>query len=627
MSESRRAEIAAKRERLAELRRAREERAERERTGAREHRPDIHALVAELVGEGQGKGDVNAQAQAAPTQAAPAEAPPAEAPPAEAPPTQPPPAEAPPTQAPPTQAPPAEAPPAPAPVQGQAQAPPAPAPPPEKVLYTKEVQTEPEAPEEAHEAPPAPAPAPEEAPVPAPSSPTPAPAPPSPSTYTAFLSQSTRIVERALDEPYDILTDYTHVPAAGARDESALRHAATLHTAALDGRAVAALDWSTKHPELLVAGYTRARTPLAADDYDGIAAVWNVHAPQRPEFTFRAPTDVLAVLASPFHPHLFVGGTYSGQVLLWDTRHRGTPVQRSPLAFAPGAAQGHAAPVYSLALPGTASAHELVSASTDGTVCTWALDMLGRPLDVLTLTNPQHPRSPDVSIAALGVLPHDTQRMCIGTTEGNIFAAQRTDRAGARAGLALDHVYVGHSAPVTRVAFHPAGAHAPLDLGDLFLSSSMDWSSALWRVGGGASSTPAPFHYPHADARIATSTRTNPLAFRAGTAAWTPHAPLARFESELDYVMDVQWHPTHPALFAHVDAAGRLDVYNLARGAERPALRTQLPTGLNRVSWERADLPTRIASGAFDGCIHIHQLAEGVVRAQEGDWKAMGRWL
>ena len=36
-----------------------------------------------------------------------------------------------------------------------------------------------------------------------------------------------------------------------------------------------------------------------------------------------------------FHPNLLVGGTYSGQIILWDNRsHRRTPVQRSPLSAA-----------------------------------------------------------------------------------------------------------------------------------------------------------------------------------------------------------------------------------------------------------------------------------------------------
>ncbi len=81
-----------------------------------------------------------------------------------------------------------------------------------------------------------------------------------------------------------------------------------------------------------------------------------------------------AALFSKFHPNLIVGGTYSGQILLWDTRAKSLPVLKSPLSAA-----GHTHPIYAMTMIGTQNAHNLVSASTDGTVCTWQLDMLAQP--------------------------------------------------------------------------------------------------------------------------------------------------------------------------------------------------------------------------------------------------------
>jgi dynein intermediate chain len=83
---------------------------------------------------------------------------------------------------------------------------------------------------------------------------------------------------------------------------------------------------------------------------------------------------VTAALFSKFHPNLIVGGTYSGQILLWDTRAKSLPVLKSPLSAA-----GHTHPIYAMTMIGTQNAHNLVSASTDGTVCTWQLDMLAQP--------------------------------------------------------------------------------------------------------------------------------------------------------------------------------------------------------------------------------------------------------
>lgn len=345
-------------------------------------------------------------------------------------------------------------------------------------------------------------------------------------------------------------------------------------------------------------------------------------------------TDVTSVRASPFHPTLFAGGTYSGQIVLWDMRQRGLPVQRTPLSFSSGAGSGHCAPVYALRIVGNAQAHHLVSASTDGLVCTWAMDMLAKPHESLMLSNPLHPRSAEVGLATLDIPSDDATRFLLGTEEGNVYGATRYDRAGAAAGLDPSFVYVGHAAPVTHLACHPTprGRAAPVDFSHLFLTSSMDWSTALWRTADrsvhGAPSSNG-YHYPHANPRIATSTRTNPLAFRSSAgnhAPWTAVQPLCRFESQQDYVMDVHWHPQHPALFAQCDVAGRLELYNLNASCERALLSATVPgaRGINRIAWERREPAIRLAAGAMDGRVHLYEVPESIATPRgDHEWTEM----
>jgi dynein intermediate chain len=85
-------------------------------------------------------------------------------------------------------------------------------------------------------------------------------------------------------------------------------------------------------------------------------------------------SDVLSVTFSPFHPTLVFGGSYSGQVLLWDTRAKHSPVLKSPLSTA-----GHTYPIYAMKMVGTQNANNLISSSTDGLVCSWLADMLAQP--------------------------------------------------------------------------------------------------------------------------------------------------------------------------------------------------------------------------------------------------------
>ncbi len=85
-------------------------------------------------------------------------------------------------------------------------------------------------------------------------------------------------------------------------------------------------------------------------------------------------SDVLSVSFSPFNPNLVFGGTYSGQILLWDTRSKHLPVLKTPLSAA-----GHTHPVYAMQIVGTQNAHNLITSSTDGLVCSWLVDMLAQP--------------------------------------------------------------------------------------------------------------------------------------------------------------------------------------------------------------------------------------------------------
>ena len=119
------------------------------------------------------------------------------------------------------------------------------------------------------------------------------------------------------------------------------------------------------------------------------------------------------------------------------------------------------------------------------------------------------------------------------------------------------------------VHFHPLVG--PVDFSDLFLSCSVDWTVKLWR----AKSLAKP------------STAVNQVA------------PLYSFDEADDYVYDVKWHPTHPALFGTVDGAGRFDLWNLNHDTEVRLGRW--PHGVCSRSWLTG---VYLGGGAGAGCFH-----------------------
>lgn len=335
-------------------------------------------------------------------------------------------------------------------------------------------------------------------------------------------------------------------------------------------------------------------------------------------------TDVLSVTFSPFHPNLVIGGTYSGQILIWDTRARSLPVLKTPLSAA-----GHTHPVYALQLVGTQNAHNLVTASTDGTVCSWMLDMLARPQETLELLNTLHPKTDEVSVTTIAFPDQETTTFWVGTEEGTVYQAGRYDRAGAKAGLNLQDVFKRHTGPVTGLHFHPLAG--PVDFSDLFLSSSMDWTCRLWRSKKTPSSSSTSAATTIGGVGIGSSTSGTGASGSGGTAgssAMGQHqsrviAPVLSFDEASDYVYDVRWHPLHPALFAQVDGSGRLELYNLNVDTERPIISTLVGAGraLNKVGWDRKE-GRKIAMGGAEGKVYVYDVGTLAVPAED-EWFAM----
>ena len=425
--------------------------------------------------------------------------------------------------------------------------------------------------------------------------------------FMDFVDKSTKVIERALDERYDILTDYTlqsqdvedaeelsgNVSGKGRRR---VREVAQFFDSRWSkNRMITDINFSPKFPELMLASYNG--NPAAPHDPSGIVQVWSMQLRERPEYVFHAGSNVLTAKFSPFHPNLIVGGAYTGQVLIWDTREKSSPVRKTPLTGV-----GHTHPVYSVDIVGTQNANNIISVSTDGVVCGWAVDMLSQPQELLSLATPPPAKTEDISPTCMA-FPHvDPTWFLVGTEEGTIFACHRYDRAGAKAGVDTRVSYKGHTAPVMSVDFHPA--RGVVDLGDLVLSSSIDWSARLWKIRAPAATASAAAHITRGVAGVG-----------AGDAFTI--TPLMDFIRE-DLVYDAKWSPVKPGVFALVDGSGALELWDVAVETEEPIARI-IPTPrsdtrsglmtrcLNRIAWESSE-GRMLATGGIDGQLSVFEV-------------------
>jgi len=307
-----------------------------------------------------------------------------------------------------------------------------------------------------------------------------------------------------------------------------------------------------------------------------VALVWNMKfKTHTPEYIFHCQSPVMSACFAKFHPNLIVGGTYSGQIVLWDNRtHKRTPIQRSPLSTA-----AHTHPVYCVKVVGTQNAHNLISISTDGKLCAWSLDMLSVPQDSMEL---QHKQSKAVAVTCLSFPAGDVNNFVVGSEEGTVHTACRH---GSKAGLT--DLFEGHQGPVTGIDTH--NAQGQVDFSHLFLTSSFDWTVKLWSM--------------------------------------KETKPIYSFEDNGDYVYDVSWSPINPAVFAAVDGMGRLDLWNLNNDTEAPTASVVVDgcPALNRVSWAQSG--TQVVTGDDMGKVWVFDVGEQLAMPRNDEWSKFAQTL
>lgn len=396
--------------------------------------------------------------------------------------------------------------------------------------------------------------------------------------FQSFFDCSIRVMERALAEDTDIYFDYSgrdlHDKDGELSGGSSLSFSRLFYDEHWSKhRVITCLDWSPQFPELLVASYNNNED--APHEPDGVALVWNIKFKKStPEYVFHCQSPVVSVGFARFHPNLVVGGTYSGQIVLWDNRsHRRTPVQRTPLSAA-----AHTHPVYSVDVVGTQNANNLISVSTDGRMCSWSLDMLSQPQETMELV---YNKSKPVAVTCLDFPTGDVNNYVVGSEEGTVYTASRH---GSKAGIC--EMFEGHQGPVTGISCH--SAVGPVDFSHLFITSSFDWTVKLW------------------------STKHN--------------RPLYSFEDNSDYVYDAMWSPVQPAMFAAVDGMGRLDLWNLNNDTEVPtaSVTVEGASALNRVRWSSTG--KEVAVGDSEGRVWVYDTGELSV-AHTDDWSRFARTL
>ena len=256
--------------------------------------------------------------------------------------------------------------------------------------------------------------------------------------------------------------------------------------------------------------------------------------------------------------------------------------------------------------------------------------MLSQPQEYLELTTPPPSKTEDLSPTCMAFPPSDPTSFLVGTEEGSVYPCHRYDRAGAKAGVDNRIRYRGHTAPVMSLNFHPA--RGPVDLSDLVLTSSLDWTVKLWKI--------RPTSSVAATTTSVSSNLTGPLP-STSILSTQEIAPVIDFSRE-DVVYDARWSPQKPGVFALVDGAGSVEVWDLMVDTEIPVAKASpsankkmagnagayAPKSLNKVAWDEKE-GRRLGVGGAAGMVTVfevgHELSGEGAKGEE--WAGVKRLM
>ena len=402
-----------------------------------------------------------------------------------------------------------------------------------------------------------------------------------------FLKYKKKHMERAVNEVdiYNMFLNDDYEYQNSLPDSGNLVHPIMeFHDESCAKKIVTSLEWSLKYPELLLACYSKRTDDFNANQKNGLIHIWSLAVRKVPEFTFTCQPEITSAIFHPYNPKLIMGGTHTGQVLIWDTRGKQTAVYKTPLGL--GGQSGvktHTSDITCLGVIGSTNSSHIVSLS-NGVICLWSLNDLSKPVKRIELKVPLQKKENDdlneMCILSMGMQQYDTNNLLIGSDDNNVYQISLNEDSSKNVIL---NTFTGHDGPVYSVDFHPSDYFNTCNFSHLFATSSADWTTKIWSKQNTSS-------------------------------------PLITLENSNNYVYCSKWSPTNASVLATGDGNGYLDILDLNKDIETPRVHCKLGNeALNKICWTEDG--KRITVGDSSGKIQLFALDKQIYISNSEDSK------
>lgn len=222
----------------------------------------------------------------------------------------------------------------------------------------------------------------------------------------------------------------------------------------------------------MLAAYSK---PEDSSSYEqnGLICLWSLALRKKPEFVFTYQTEITSALFHKFNPKYIVGASYTGQILIWDTRGKNIPVQKTPAG-----AKYHSQPIYCLDITGTQNSNNIISVSTDGVLCTWSLANMSKPVKKIELKNKKRKTDnlnenklnsqfmDELGAVCMASQENDTNNILIGTDDSEIYQVY-THQTSEHSDNIVE-AYSKHTGPISSLHMHPGDLYKNINVNKSF---------------------------------------------------------------------------------------------------------------------------------------------------------------
>mmetsp|Transcript_10581 Transcript_10581/g.15980 ORF Transcript_10581/g.15980 Transcript_10581/m.15980 type:complete len:599 (+) Transcript_10581:73-1869(+) len=196
--------------------------------------------------------------------------------------------------------------------------------------------------------------------------------------------------------------------------------------------------------------------------------VWDVINPNTPDSELCPPSPLCCLRFNPKSTDTLVGGSYNGLITFYDLRRHGTPIESSVIE------KSHHDPIYDVYWISSKTGNQCASVSTDGQMLWWDTRRLGEPVDKLLLSadakNPQG--CPVLGGSSMEYNKEIPTKYLVGTEQGIVLSINLRNRKQNNGISVYDTGPGKHHGPIYSIQRNPAH--------NKFFMTIGDWTARIW---------------------------------------------------------------------------------------------------------------------------------------------------